>query len=56
MDADPAVASDSRTLKGHIGAEHSYANAAVAANRTATQEQDAGSLNAISVVVKGGIE
>jgi hypothetical protein len=56
VDADPTVASDSRTLKGHIGAEHSYANAAVATNGTAIQEHDAGSLNTISVVVKGGIE
>jgi len=56
VDADPTVASDGRTLKGHVGAEHSYANAAVTTNGTAIQEHDAASLNAISVVVKGGIE
>ena len=53
---NPTVASDGRTLKGHVGAEHSYANAAVTTNGTAIQEHDAASLNAISVVVKGGIE
>jgi len=56
VDTDPTVASDGRTLKGHIAAEHSYANAAVATDGTAIQEHGAGSLNTISVVVKRGIE
>ena len=53
---NPTVASDGRTLKDHIAAEHSYANAAIATNGTAIQDHDAGSLNTISVVVEGGIE